>query len=349
MPTSQQASQTISNFRSSYDAVAFDAGELGIAIAFHDLTNKAVFDEMLVRTQSLEALTRLAGGVAHDFNNLLAVVVGYCELLRTSALGDEELEMVGEISSSAAAAAALTNQLLTFGRRQMVSPCSVDVGEFVREKEGELRERVGPERSLVLKLSSAPCRVKIDPSQLEQMLTELIGNAVDATAPGGIVTIDVDIAAELPIPTLSPDDPYVLFFVSDDGCGMEEATLYRIFDPYFTTKDIGSGRGMGLAVVYGIVKQNRGYFLVDSTPGGGSRVGVYLPENGVRARRTPLAADRPLALLLEGDDTTRGMLALLLEEEGYQVLDAADGDGVELAWRATGGVAPDLLVADVQC
>ena len=248
-----------------------------------DITDRRRLEAELLHAQRLEAVGRLAGGIAHDFNNLLTIITGYTELL----LGELEpasrlREPAGLIRQAGEQAAALTQQLLAFSRRQFVQPCDLDVNVVVTNLARMLQRVIGEDIELALELRPGlPC-VRADPRQIEQVLMNLAVNARDAMPHGGrlrLATADVTLDAAQGQHLLpgAPAGRYVRLSVDDTGCGMDAGTRERIFEPFFTTKDVGKGTGLGLATVYGIVTQADGHLHVESEPGRGTTFEVYLP------------------------------------------------------------------------
>jgi signal transduction histidine kinase/CheY-like chemotaxis protein len=319
-------------------------------------------EERLRHAQRLEAIGTLAGGVAHDFNNLLTAVKGYAsaalEELRT---WDPARADVEEIKRAADRGAELVRQLLAFSRKQVLKPRVLDLDEAVAGVEKLLRRLAGEQRTLEVVRGGGAWRVRVDPGQLEQVLVNLVVNARDATAPGGRITIASDEVAldEAAARRWHDGLPgrFVRLSVSDDGAGIDEATLVHIFEPFFTTKERGRGTGLGLSTVYGIVNQSHGFIAVTSAPGQGTRFDVFLPAEpegtaaaGVAAApappRPPAARPGETILVAEDDEQVRSLLRTHLAAGGYAVLDAGDGaEALELLGRHPGPV--DLLLTDL--
>jgi len=314
-------------------------------------------EEQLRQTTKMEAVGRLAGGIAHDFNNLLTAIQGYGELaLSRLEPGDPQRWELEEIQRAAERAAALTRQLLTFGRRGLLQPQAVDVNAVVSDVEMMLRRLIGEDVELVTDLDPGLGTVRADAGHVEQVLMNLAVNARDAMRDGGrleIATRSVDraperIAREL---DLAPG-PYVVVAVSDTGCGMSPETQERIFEPFFTTKGAGEGTGLGPATVYGIVRQSGGHIAVESAPGKGSTFRIWLPVGGEPMERIepprpePLPAAAETVLLVEDDESVRTMVCRVLEQQGYSVLEAATGEeALEIAVER--GDEIDLVFTDV--
>ena len=284
-------------------------------------------DDSVLRSQKLEALGRLAGGVAHDFNNLLTVILGYADLLSRYGADDHAREVGGEIQKAAERAAGLTRQLLAFSRKQVLRPSVLDLNHLVRNLETMLRRLIGEDVQLTTSLHAGRLPVKADAGQLEQVLTNLVVNARDAMPRGGRLTLST---TEAPV---APDGARrALLTVTDSGCGMDEKVLKRLFEPFFTTKEVGKGTGLGLAMVYGVVKQSGGRIEVESEPGRGSTFRVYLPlSDGVpEVVEAPVTPNRSAdgtetILLVEDEDAVRQLARRALQARGYNVLEAGDG------------------------
>jgi len=331
-----------------------------IVINARDVTERRRLEDQLRQAQKMEAVGRLAGGVAHDFNNLLTAILGYCNLMLDEIPAEDPLRQdLEEIRQAGDRAAALTRQLLAFSRRQMLQPQIIDLNTLVRQMEKMLRRLIGEDIELVTPLGPDLKQVKVDPASIEQVLVNLAVNARDAMPLGGRLTIETamvdldDAYAERHV-TVIPGR-YVMLAVSDTGQGMDAATRARIFEPFFTTKEQGKGIGLGLATVYGIVKQSGGYIWVYSEPGHGTVFKVYLPPSDVAA-----SAVRPVepasesekhrgwetVLLVEDEDAVRALAREVLRRQGYVVLEARHGlDALRVAERHQDPI--HLLVTDV--
>ena len=293
----------------------------------------------LLQAAKLEAVGRLAGGVAHDFNNLLGVIMGYADLMLKRLPAEEPLRRnVQEIQKAAERASGLTKQLLAFSRRQVLQPRSLDLHHTIGEVETMLQRVIGEDIHLVTVLREGVGRVRADPGQIQQVLMNLAVNARDAMPDGGTLTVEtanVDLSADYARKHLGvTPGPYVLLAVSDTGVGMSAEVQAHIFEPFYTTKGPEKGTGLGLATVYGIIKQSGGNIWVYSEPGKGATFKVYLPRADADVPGTVLV-DPPegrhrgheTVLLVEDDEKVREVVAAALREAGYAVLEAASGPG----------------------
>ena len=301
-----------------------------LAAKVHELENA------LSGAQKMEAIGRLAGGVAHDFNNLLTAISGGAELLeRLSRLEPQQREFTKMIKGAAERGTALTRQLLAFSRKQILQPEIVHLNTLVSGLEKILLRLIGEDIELSSKLESGLASVKADPGQLEQVVMNLVVNARDAMPSGGRITIEtrnITINDPAALSSQAAAGSYVMLGVTDTGCGMNEETKAHIFEPFFTTKEPGKGTGLGLATVYGIVKQSAGFIQVDSTPGFGTTFRIYFPRVQ-EAQPTSITPEKELKpaskgetiLLVEDDETVRRMVRQTLELDAYKVLEACDG------------------------
>jgi PAS domain S-box-containing protein len=344
----------------SIRAVRNGAGQVDYYETFvRDVTDQRRLQQQLLQSQKMEAVGRLAGGIAHDFNNLLTVITSYSDLLLEDfAKDDPKRDDLEQVRKAADGAAALTRQLLTFSRQQVVEPRVISVNDVVENFQKMLRRVIGEDVELATKLAPDVGLVLADIGHLEQTLMNLAVNARDAMPPptGGMLTIETANVE------LDPDYAheregaavrwFVMLAVSDTGCGMDESTKARIFEPFFTTKEPGKGTGLGLATVYGIVKQAGGFIWVYSEPGHGTTFKIYLPQVGAPAEgvtaapgvRAPRGTET--VLLVEDTAAVRAVTKQVLERQGYTVLEAPNGEAaLRLARQHHGRI--DLLLTDV--
>ena len=314
-------------------------------------------EEQLLQSQKMEAIGRLAGGVAHDFNNLLTSILSFADLVSDQLQPtDPAVDDVREIKSAALRAATLTRQLLAFGRRQLLEPRVLDANGVITAVGAMLGRLLGSDVAVVTRLAPDLLRVRVDRGQLEQVLVNLAVNARDAMPDGGILTIStrnarVGIAMATTHADLAVGD-YVVIRVADSGQGMDAPTLERAFEPFYTTKEAGKGTGLGLSTVHGIVRQHQGAVLVDSQLGDGARFDVYLPavsepeetDAAASAKHRPEGGSE-LVLLVEDEETIRGLAERVLRQYGYTVLVARNTAEAEVLAAETAGIA--LLLTDV--
>ena len=315
----------------------------GTVLVFRDITERRRLEDHLRQAQKMEAVGRLAGGIAHDFNNIITIITGFSELLVThAALEPEPREFVVNISEAAKRAAALTQQIMAFSRKQVLMPCVLNMNTVVRDMGSMVRRLIGSNVQFVTEPAPDLGSVKADPTQIGQVVLNLAANSRDAMPKGGrlvIATANAVLSAEAV--ERHPDVPpgrYALLSVADTGCGMPDEVMAHAFEPFFTTKEVGQGTGLGLATVYGIVKQSGGHIEVSSTVGEGTTFRVYLPlvaeqPTSPATRELRLAAKgHETILLVEDEETVRRMTKLVLEREGYTVLEAVHGlDAVAVA------------------
>jgi PAS domain S-box-containing protein len=322
-----------------------------------DVTNENRLEAQLRQAQKMEAVGSLAGGVAHDFNNLLGVIMGYGEIVYRQLAGEDPLKgKVGQILKAAERAAGLTRQLLAFSRKQVLQPKILDLNTVVSDMDKMLRRLIGEDVEFTTLLEPHLGSVRADPGQIEQVVMNLVVNSRDAMPEGGRLTIEThnaDLDAEYAA-THSParPGPYVALVITDSGSGMDAATQALIFEPFFSTKGVGKGTGLGLATVYGIVKQSEGHIWVYSEVGVGTTFKIYLPridEEAVLERPPepgPLLRGSETVLLVEDAESLRELLREALETNGYTVLVARDGaEALQIAAAHAGPI--HMLVTDV--
>jgi len=327
-------------------------------ILFSDITNHRRLAEQFRQAQRLEAIGELAGGVAHDFNNILTVIQGASSFLLANIGKDHPaFENINQISKAAERAESLTRQLLAFSRRQMLQPKVLNMNELIKKMEITFKKLLGDTIDLQIVLKSEQGNVKADPNQVEQVMTNLIINARDAMPKGGRLTIEtknviLDDSYIKRRPMVKPGS-YVMLAISDTGKGMEKDITTRIFEPFFTTKEKGKGTGMGLATVYGIVKQSDGYIWVYSEPDKGTTFKIYLPriEEYTEPLEHPLISDASLKgsetiLVVDDDEEVRNLVSEMLRFQGYTVLaspNASNALGIFEKYSSS----IDLILTDV--
>ncbi|HEY3354497.1 MAG TPA: PAS domain S-box protein [Polyangia bacterium] len=314
-----------------------------------DVTDRRRMMEQLLQAQKMEAVGRLAGGVAHDFNNLLMVMKGYAGLIKEELSPTGQLEFfVDEILKAANRAARLPRQLLAFSRRQMLEPRVIDLNELVIEMDKMLRRLIGEDIELVTVTAPEPALVRVDPGQIEQLVVNLAVNARDAMPQGGKLRVAVAFAAGA-----APEADSVVLTVSDTGSGMKDEVKAHLFEPFYTTKEVGRGTGLGLATVYGIVQQHQGAISVESEWGQGTTFHIRLRR--VAGSLTPASANaaagrvpggHETVLLVEDEPTLRAIVLHVLKRLGYAVLEAEHGEAALRVAAEHAGVI-DLLLTDV--
>ncbi|MBM4187651.1 MAG: response regulator [Gemmatimonadetes bacterium] len=330
----------------------------GLVFTLRDQTERALLEEQLNQAQKMEAIGQLAGGVAHDFNNLLTTIMGHSEVgLEILEPGHPVRDDLEQVLKASQLAASLTRQLLAFSRKQVVEPKVINVSGTLAEVVRLLKRLIKEDVTTVLDVASDLGHVKMDPSQLEQVVLNLAVNARDAMPEGGRLTIRArrQLVERQITDAVIPVDPgeYLVIEVSDTGVGMDDATQQRIFEPFFTTKPVGRGTGLGLASVYGIVRQNSGGLVLVSQLGRGTTFTVYLPrieaepeQAAAAPRRRPVRGEGATILLVEDETALREIAEKVLRREGYRVLVASDGD--EALMLAAGSPHPiDLVLTDV--
>ncbi|HKV05644.1 MAG TPA: PAS domain S-box protein [Candidatus Acidoferrales bacterium] len=336
-----------------------DIGGEKCAIAvIRDVTERNVLELQLRQAQKMEAIGQLTGGIAHDFNNLLGVIIGYGDTLEAQLDQGSKLQKSAvQIQKAAQRAASLTRQLLAFSRQQMLEPAVLGLNTIVVDLQKMLKRLIGENIELTAVLDPELGRVKADQGQIEQVLINLVVNARDAMPHGGTLRIetanlDADGKYVRQYPPMSPGS-FIMLAVTDTGVGMDPETQAHIFEPFFTTKERGKGTGLGLATVYGVVKQSGGFIWVRSEPGHGTTFTVLLPR--VEEPVTTVAAETSSTdswrgsetiLLAEDEESLRKLIVNMLSDNGYSVLEAANaGEAVEMARKVRGKI--DLLLTDV--
>jgi PAS domain S-box-containing protein len=340
----------------------FQLKEAGVPVAMwaivRDVTAVRSLQAQLVQSQKLESIGRLAGGVAHDFNNMLGVILGHVELaLAQDGAAQQLRDDLQEIQRAARRSADLTKQLLAFARKQTVSPVLLDLNATVASSLQMLHRLLGENVELRWKPSDEPLPIMMDPSQVDQLLTNLCVNARDSIKDVGALTIE---AEEVGLnedyckahPEATPG-AYVRLVVSDTGCGMDRETLSHLFEPFFTTKAQGQGTGLGLATVHGVVKQNGGFINVYSEPGSGTAFSIYLPRHrggpgpaDLEGTAAPPVRGHETILVVEDEPAILKVTKRMLEGQGYLVLAASTpGEAIQVAREHQGQV--QLLLTDV--
>jgi two-component system, cell cycle sensor histidine kinase and response regulator CckA len=318
-------------------------------------------EEQLRQSQKMEAIGQLAGGVAHDFNNILTVIHGHASLLVSSDLEESAVKSAQQITQAAERAAALTRQLLTFSRRQLIQPRKLDMNKIVNNMTDLLGRLLGEDVALQLNYSVMPAIVEADVGMMEQVLLNLAVNSRDAMPKGGqlavgIAILDVDEAHVRSRPEARAGR-FVCVSTSDNGCGIPAENMQRIFEPFFTTKEVGKGTGLGLATVYGIVKQHRGWVEVESTIGKGTTFSTYIPYVGSAqaeaekpATQIAVRGGNETILLVEDEKPVRELVSRVLQKYGYRILQAGSGAEAVGIWKQHQGeislLFTDLVMPD---
>ncbi|TSK08534.1 MAG: response regulator [Geobacter sp.] len=320
------------------------------ACLIKDITENKLLEEQLRQSQKMEAIGTLAGGIAHDFNNILTVIAGYASLIQLNGAGSEAASMAGEIMVSAERAAEMTRSLLAFSRKQEVHLDAMDVNLVVGDLHKSLSRLITEEIELVVRLCEAQLCICADRRQVEQVLINLAVNARDAMPGGGVLSITTA-TVELGDEDLPPGS-YAAIVVADNGTGMDKEVQARVFEPFFTTKEVGKGTGLGLSSSYGIIRKHNGLIRVKSEPGAGTSFSIYLPlcgaqtEQGTASAAFARSTGSETILLVEDDRTVRGMTQMLLEQHGYRVLVAREGEEALRVFEKESGTVR-LLLTDV--
>ena len=334
-----------------------DGTVAGAVLVFRDITERRRLEDHLRQAQKMEAIGRLAGGIAHDFNNIITIISGFCEFLLSGDYPEASRgQFVRNIRDASDRAASLTQQIMAFSRKQLLVPRVLDLNTVVAEMGALVKRLIGSNIEFVTELAPDLAPVKADPTQIGQVFLNLAANARDAMPKGGrlVVTtsnVVLDESTTRDYPDVAPGR-YALLAIADNGVGMGEAVLAHIFEPFFTTKAVGRGTGLGLATVYGIVKQSGGHVAVASRPGEGTLFRIYLPTVEAAAApaatpdRAPTKRGDETILLVEDEDTVREMMKLVLKSNGYEVLEAEDGAvALEIARAHPGTI--HLLMTDL--
>jgi PAS domain S-box-containing protein len=341
-------------------SVINDPGGYPIAIigVVTDISERKLLETQLQQSQKLEAIGKLAGGVAHDFNNLLTVIQGYSELLMSKIkINDPIRDQIKQINEAAERAESLTRQLLAFSRKQIMTPKVIDLNHLIHEMEDMLRRLIGADIEFLINLNSELGKIKADPGQIEQVIMNLTVNARDAMQNGGTMTIEtdnevLDYNSRQQYPETDPGN-YVALRIKDTGFGIDKETQAHIFEPFFTTKEKGEGTGLGLATVYGIVKQSGGYIYVESELTKGTIFKIYLPrvdepldsKEQLQDIESNLSGNETI-LVVEDQEEVRKLIMDTLKHYGYNVLEAPHGGSALLTCEQFPGKI-DLIISDI--
>lgn len=350
---------------SYYSIRAYQPEPNQCAVTFVDISEKIKIEqernelhEKLMQSQKMESIGRLAGGVAHDFNNMLGVILGYAEkLLDQFSPNDPVAGDLKQIIEAGNRSAALTKQLLTFSRKQAVRQQTLNINEIIAGLEQILRKAAGSKIDLQFALNDGELLIYADKGQIEQVIVNLVVNARDAMPSGGKLTIttkqfDVDASlAERHVDVGSGN--YVKLSIADTGQGMTKEVIGKIFEPFFSTKEKDQGTGLGMSIVYGIVKQSRGFIDIHSVPGEGTEMNVFFPvpekqpmPGGISDQKSVVRKEKQHLLVVEDELVLRNLLSTLFQAHGYTVTLAENGEEA-LAIVKGNKVVPDLIVTDV--
>jgi PAS domain S-box-containing protein len=334
------------------------AVQVGVQGYMRDISEHKTLQAQFLQSQKMEAVGRLAGGVAHDFNNLLTAIIGYSQIVLSQLEeADPMHERIQEVLKAGLRGSSLTRQLLAFSRKQVLQPAVLDLNTLLDDLNKMLRRLIGEDTELLLILEPDLGRVKADPGQIEQVIMNLAVNARDAMPQGGrliVETKNIEINEGFVLEPVGLNaGRYVMLSVTDTGCGMDQETIEHIYEPFFTTKEMGKGTGLGLSTVYGIVIQSDGKIVVDSEEGKGTRFRIYLPRVDdpaelLNVRSSSMAGDRgnETILVVEDDELLRKLASDILSITGYNVLQAANaGEALLHCERFEGPI--QLMITDV--
>lgn len=345
---------------STASAILSVPGKAGkLVVVNRDITDRKRLEQQYRQAQKMEAVGRLSGGIAHDFNNLLGVIIGFAEILESN-LGDSPvlIDSVEEILKAGKRAGSLTRQLLAFSRQQVLEPKLLELNNTISEIEKMLRRIIGEDIELITRLDPDLGRIRADEGQIEQVIVNLAVNARDAMPSGGSlvietknIEIDEEFARRYPYPVKLGE--YLLCAVTDSGIGMDAETQAHVFEPFFTTKEKGKGTGLGLATVYGIVKQSGGYVHMSSEPGRGTTFNIYLPrvyaepQSSIPCAEPKTSSPSGTTLLVVEDEVALlKSTSSLLRSFGYKVLEADSGaEALRISQKVAGEI--DLALVDV--
>jgi PAS domain S-box-containing protein len=349
----------IAGRRTWFAGIVAPLGDTTVIWIARDITERKGMEGQLRQAAKMEAVGRLAGGVAHDFNNLLTAISTNADLALAALEGQQDIrEELAQIKRASERATALTRQLLAFSRKQMLQPRVLDINAAVREAGNLLGRLIGEDIQLITHLDDDAWPVVADGGQLTQVVMNLAVNARDAMPNGGVLTIttgNVDVTQALAARQRGlRAGEYVVLTMRDTGSGMDRRTQERVFEPFFTTREQGKGTGLGLATVYGIVKQSNGYIQLASVPGRGTTFWIFLPRAAARVEASSVPAATPpvravagtTVLIVEDEPQVRGAAARVLRKQGYTVLECEHGGDALALWRKQGGDIA-VIVTDV--
>jgi signal transduction histidine kinase/ActR/RegA family two-component response regulator len=339
----------------SVSPILQDGKNIGSAVIARDISGRKQMEGQLRQAQKLEAVGRLAGGIAHDFNNLLMIISSYAQMLEKCQEPERAHHYLQQILQAADRGASLTQQMLAFGRKQVLSPRVLDLNAVIEQTTAMLRRLIGEDIELRFRPGRPLSAIEVDPGQITQVLLNLCVNARDAMPKGGRIALqtnDIEVDTEMAATHSGfAAGSYVVLTITDTGAGMTKEVRDRIFEPFFTTKEVGKGTGLGLATVYGIVKQSGGYIWVDSEPGRGSCFTLYFPRSEKQAAMPAARSDPDMGLgetilLVEDEEALRSAVCEHLKSRGYRVLEAGNGVEALTVVQTHKGVI-DIVLADV--